>query len=168
MLDEGSLRRNQVEPFVRPDQAESLALAEALEVDRAARLDLEILADQRAEIVVEQDLHRLGDRLHARGEVHARAEDVVDVLLHADDRADDRPAGDADPALPFLVSRPAPLANVPAAQERHLGDVLGVVGGLLRNAVKMSLSSETKVIGSYETDMPVKPTKSSIRTDAWS
>jgi serine/threonine protein kinase len=98
---------------------EDLLRAEPLDLDLAERTQHEVVADPLVGVGGDQDLHRLAHALQARRHVHGRAEDVVDVLLDPDDRADHRAAADADAALPAVGRRGvAPLQEAAHAQRR--------------------------------------------------
>src|SRR5262244_574126 len=99
--------------FARRDQEERPGRAEALDVGRAALLELEPVGGETAERLAHVDAARLAVRFHARGGIHGVAPDIVGEARIADDARCRRTAMDADPH-PQLV----------AAERRLLADQL--------------------------------------------
>ena len=97
-------------------------------------VEAKIVSDQVRRRFAQGDFHRLGQRLHAGGQVHPGSENIVDVFLHADHRADNGTGRDSDTAFPGYFRRPVSFAYVTPEQDRRPGDVLGMVGGRFRQA----------------------------------
>src|SRR5215468_1541142 len=89
--------------FARPDQKERPGRAKALDVGRAALLELEPVGDELAERLAHVDATRLAVRLHARGGIHGVAPDIVGEARIADDARCCRAAMDTD-AQPQLMA----------------------------------------------------------------
>ena len=77
----------------------------------------------------------MGAPLHAGRQVHRRPEDVIDVLVNADDGADHRPGGDADPRNPGGAVGLVALFQIAHEQQRRPGDVAGMIGRRLWNRI---------------------------------
>src|SRR5829696_3994992 len=79
-----------------PDEEERLLPADALDLGRAARTELEGAAEPVADFRRDVDAVRLAGVLEPRREVHRITPDVVAELLRPDHAGHDRAGGDAD------------------------------------------------------------------------
>ena len=96
--------------------------------------ECEPLVEELSCRLVERDHHWLRHRLHPGSQVHAGTEQVVDILLDSDERADHRPAVDPDPRLPLLRVGVVSSFQVATHPQGHPSDVLGVLRVCLGHA----------------------------------
>lgn len=101
-------------------------LAKTLDLELTAIEKPEFILDQSIGIFADGDLHRLGVDFHPRSHVHARAENIIDILLYPDDRADDRSGVNPDPAPPWFAMGRVSAFDIAAHSKRRPGRVLGM------------------------------------------
>ena len=111
-----------------------VALADALDLDGAARLDLDVLAQLLARD--RADVDAAGDRraLEPRREVYGVAPDVVAELLASDDAGHDRPRRQPHAHVQVVAGLGAELADGVLHGKRHMGQAKREVGRGLGDA----------------------------------